>query len=164
MTTTMMKTMELTLTRTIPASPAEVFDAWMDPKHPGNPWSDARKLIFDGRVDGLFYFLHVSAAGTRESRAKHDATLGLVTGEQWAHYGRFIAIERNKRVQYGWMSPFTQGLESIVAVTFEKKGEDTVVTLNHANLPDDEKGRVHERGWNQILDKYVEQFAAARSN
>src|SRR5262249_59702869 len=71
---TTVKTMELTLTRTIQASPAEVFGAWMDPKHPGNPWTDARKLIFDGRVDGLFFFLHVSAG----RRAAHDAPLALI--------------------------------------------------------------------------------------
>ena len=157
--TTIMKTMELTLTRTIPASPSEVFGAWMDTRHPGNPWSDARKLIFDGRVDGLFYFLHVSKAGTQNERARHDAVLGLETGEQWAHYGRFVVIERNKRLQYAWMSPFTRGLESMVTVTFEKKGDETLVTLNHANLPDDEKGRVHERGWNQCLDAFGAQFA-----
>lgn len=155
---TTVKTMELTLTRTIPATPAEVFGAWMDPRHPGNPWTDAEKLIFDGRVDGLFYFLHVSRAGTEDARASHDAVLGLDAGEHFAHYGRFIAIERNKRVQYAWMSPFTRGLESVVMVTFEKKGEDTLVTLNHANLPDDEKGRVHERGWNQCLDTFGAQF------
>jgi len=157
--TTTMKTMELTLTRTIPAPPAEVFSAWMDPKHPGNPWSDARKLIFDGRVDGLFYFLHMSVAGTKDPRAQHDAALGLDTGEHRANYGRFIAIERNERVQYAWMSSFTRGLESVVTVTFERKGEDTLVTLNHANLPDDERGRVHERGWNHCLDIYRERFA-----
>ena len=54
--TTKSKTMELTFTRTIPASPAEIFGAWMDPKHPGNPWASATKLILDARVDGLFYF------------------------------------------------------------------------------------------------------------
>ena len=157
--TTTMKTMELTLTRTIPAPPAEVFSAWMDPKHPGNPWSDARKLIFDGRVDGLFYFLHVSVSGTKDPRAQHDAALGLDTGEHRANYGRFIAIERNERVQYAWMSSFTGGLESVVTVTFERQGEDTLVTLNHANLPDDERGRVHERGWNHCQDIYRERFA-----
>src|SRR5262249_52810066 len=118
--TTTTKTMELTLTRLIPASPAEVFEAWMDPKHPGNPWTDAKKLIFDGRVDGLFYFLHLADG----RRAAHDAPLALVAPEPWAHYGRFIAIDRDKRIQYAWMSPFTGGLESVVTVTFEKKGED----------------------------------------
>ena len=152
------KTMELTLTRTIQASPAEVFGAWMDPKHPGNPWTDARKLIFDGRVDGLFYFLHVSDG----RRAGHDAPLALVAAEPWAHYGRFIAVERNKRVQYAWVSPFTNGLESVVTVTFEKKGDDTLVTLNHANLPDDERGRVHEPGWNLCLGQFSEQFPTGR--
>jgi len=155
-----MKTMDLTLTRTIPASPAEVFDAWMDPKHPGNPWSDATKLIFDGRVDGLFYFLHVSLAGTQDARAQHDARLGLETGEHRPSYGRFIAIERNERVQYTWMSAFTRGLESVVTVTFSRKGDDTLVTLNHAHLPDDEKGRVHEPGWNLCLSRFVEHFLA----
>jgi uncharacterized protein YndB with AHSA1/START domain len=158
-----MKTMELTLTRTIPASPADVFDAWMDPKHPGNPWNDATKLIFDGRVDGLFYFLHVSVAGTQDARAQHDARLGLATGEHRPSYGRFIAIEHERRVQYAWMSAFTRGLESVVTVTFERTGDGTLVTLNHANLPDDEKGRVHEAGWNLCLSRFVEHFLAGRT-
>ena len=137
MTTATMKTMELTFTRTIPASPADVFEAWMDPKHPGHPWTDSKKLIYDGRVDGLFYFVNVKAGG----------------GVEWPHYGRFIAIQPDKRVQYGWMSPFTEGNESIVTVTFEKKGDDTLLTLTHANLPDNDNGRAHKGGWNSILDR-----------
>ena len=156
--TTSMKTMELTLTRTIPAPPVAVFAAWMDPKHPGNPWTDAKKLIFDGRVDGLFYFLHVSDS----RRAEHDAALAEVAPEPWAHYGRFLAIDRNERVQYAWMSPFTAGLESVVTVTFERKGDNTLLTLNHANLPDDERGRLHERGWNSCLGPFVEELPAGR--
>ena len=49
-----MKTIELELTRTIPASPPEVFDGWLDPKCPGTPWSVAAKLVLDPKVDGLF--------------------------------------------------------------------------------------------------------------
>jgi len=139
------KTMELTFTRTIPASPAEVFGAWMDTSHPGNPWTGAKKLIFDGRVDGLFYFLHEKAPD-----------------KSWPHYGRFLAIERNKRAQYGWMSPFTRGLESIVTVTFEKQGDDTLLTLTHANLPDDDHGRMHDDGWQGCLAGFVEPFAKRR--
>ncbi|HVZ74079.1 MAG TPA: SRPBCC domain-containing protein [Polyangia bacterium] len=141
---TKQKTMELTFTRTIPATPAEVFGAWMDPKHPGHPWTGAKKLVFDGKVDGLFYFLHV----TDDERPL-------------PHYGRFITIDRNKRVQCGWMSPFTDGRESLVTVTFEKKGGDTLLTLTHANLPDDEDGRLHDEGWRDCLDGFVEPFAAS---
>jgi uncharacterized protein YndB with AHSA1/START domain len=36
------KTVELKFDRTIPASPSEVYDAWLNPKIPGNPWNAAR--------------------------------------------------------------------------------------------------------------------------
>jgi uncharacterized protein YndB with AHSA1/START domain len=35
------KTIELKFDRTIPASPSEVYDAWLNPKIPGNPWNIA---------------------------------------------------------------------------------------------------------------------------
>ena len=38
------KTIELKFERTIPASPSEVYDAWLNPKIPGNPWNIADKL------------------------------------------------------------------------------------------------------------------------
>jgi len=109
----------------------------------GNPWADAKKLILDARVDGLFYF----------SSAKDQA---------WPHYGRFLTIERDRRAQYTWMSTFTRGLESVVTVTFEKQGDGTVLTLTHANLPDDEYGLLHNDGWNVCLGLFVEQFPTAR--
>src|SRR5579859_4091477 len=55
-----MKTIELELTRTIPASPVEVFDGWLDPKCPGTPWSVADKLVLDPKVDGLYYWLFIN--------------------------------------------------------------------------------------------------------
>jgi uncharacterized protein YndB with AHSA1/START domain len=36
-----MKTLELKFERTISAPPDEVFDAWLNPKVPGNPWNAA---------------------------------------------------------------------------------------------------------------------------
>jgi uncharacterized protein YndB with AHSA1/START domain len=134
------QTIELSFTRTIPATPAEVFGAWLDPTHPGNPWTGSRKVILDARVDGLFFF----------ATAKEPS---------WPHYGRFLAVDRNRRVQYAWMSPFTRGLESTVTVTFEKKGDDTLLTLTHAGLPDDDHGRLHEGGWEECLGKFLAQFA-----
>ncbi len=49
------------LARQIPASPAEVYDVWIDPTCPGGPWfgpnneHQKSKVIFDGKVDGLLY-------------------------------------------------------------------------------------------------------------
>jgi hypothetical protein len=47
----------ITCERTIPASPDEVFDAWLDPKIPGTPFHENEKLIVNPMVDGLWYWL-----------------------------------------------------------------------------------------------------------
>jgi uncharacterized protein YndB with AHSA1/START domain len=97
------KTLEFKLERTIPAPLTEVFDGWLDPKIPGNPWNAAETFILDPRVDGLFYWL---LKGT-------------------AHYGRFTRVDRPGRIQHTWVSPNTLGQESTVTVTFKKQGKDT---------------------------------------
>ncbi len=40
-----------------------------------------------------------------------------------------------------WVSEATKGVESVVAVTFEPRGDQTEVTLCHSRVPDDEMGR-----------------------
>lgn len=130
------KSIELRFERTIPASPVEVFDAWLNPAIPGNPWNAAEKFIVDPKVDGLFYW---TLKGT-------------------SHYGRFTDIERPGRIRHTWMSPNTLGEESTVTVTFKKHGEDTLMTLVHSDLPDHEVARGHERGWNYFLGIFLEQF------
>jgi uncharacterized protein YndB with AHSA1/START domain len=136
------KTIDLELTRTIPASPDEVFDGWLDPQCPGTPWSIAEKLILDARVDGLYFWLFTNEAG-----------------EAKPHYGRFTIVDRPAKVQYTWMSLHTRGLESLVTVIFQQKGEDTLLTLRHENLPDDEFGRGHDTGWSKLLSQFAARFA-----
>lgn len=130
------KTLTFKVERTIPAPPSEVFDAWLDPRIPGTPWNAAEKFIVDSRVDGLFYW---TLKGT-------------------SHYGRFTAIERPGRIQHTWVSPNTLGEESTVTVTFESRGEDTLMTLVHSDLPEHELARGHENGWNYFLGVFREQF------
>jgi uncharacterized protein YndB with AHSA1/START domain len=130
------KTLEYSIERTIPAPLSEVFDGWLDPKIPGNPWNAAEKFILDPKVDGLFYW-HLK--GT-------------------SHYGRFIEIERPLRLRHTWMSPKTLGEESTVTVTFRKQGDDTLMTLVHSGLPNHELATGHEKGWNYFLGIYCVQF------
>jgi len=131
------KTLEFKIERTIVASADEVFDAWLNPKIPGNPWNAAEKFILDAKVDGLFYW-----------------TLKGVS-----HYGRFIRFERPGTIQHTWMSPKTLGQESMVTVTFKQQAQNTLMTLVHSDLPDHELARGHEKGWTYFLDTYREQFA-----
>src|ERR1700693_2966024 len=90
------KTLEIRVERTIAAPLDEVFDAWLNPKIPGNPWNAADKLIFNPKV-----------------------------------------------------------------VTFEKQGEDTLMTLVHSGVPDTDGGRSHDNGWNYFFDIFPQQFLDA---
>ena len=129
-------TLEFKFERTLPASPDEVYDAWLNPSVPGNPWTAAEKLLLDPKVDGLFYW---ALKGT-------------------AHYGRFTEMDRPHRIQHTWMSPNTLGQESMVTLTFQKQGEGTLMTLAHSGLPDHDPARGHERGWGYFLGIFHEQF------
>jgi uncharacterized protein YndB with AHSA1/START domain len=139
-----MKLIDITVARTIPAAAEQVFDVWIDPKSPGGPWFGAERIIIDPVVDGLFYFC-----------VKHE-------GRSWPHYGRFLTIDRPRRVEYTWMSEATKGAESIVLITLEPRGDATELTLRHSGVPDDEMGRQHKDGWTWMLSVLAERFAAPR--
>lgn len=142
------KTMSVRVERTIEASSAEVFDAWLDPDCKGSPWNGVAKTILQPVVDGLFYRMHLSERGDFEL----------------AHYGRFVIVERPHRLQYTWVSQHTRGLESVVTIDFEGGKNATRVALMHANLPDDGKGRMHEQGWRHYLELTAEAIAARSKN
>jgi uncharacterized protein YndB with AHSA1/START domain len=136
-----MELTELTVARTISASPEKIFDVWMDPNSPGGPWFGAGQLQINPVVDGLFYF-----------SVEHE-------GRTWPHYGRFLRIERPSLVEYTWMSEATKGVESIVTITFEPLGDETEVTLVHSGVPDDDMGRRHAEGWTWMLNMLAERFS-----
>lgn len=136
----MSKTIEIKIERVIPASPSEVYAAWLNPKIPGTPWSEANKLILNPKVNALWYWY---ISGT-------------------PHYGLFTKLERGSKIQHTWISPYTKGLESIVTITFKKKGSDTVMTLHHKGLPNDADGRGHNDGWNYFVEKFAKKFASRK--
>ena len=75
--------------------------------------------------------------------------MGSFTGssEGNSHYGRFTEMERPARIQHTWVSRHTLGEESTVTLTFQKQGEDTLMTLVHSGIPDTEvEGRTRKVG------------------
>ncbi|HEY3966523.1 MAG TPA: SRPBCC domain-containing protein [Planctomycetaceae bacterium] len=58
------------------------------------------------------------------------------------------------------MSEGTKGCESIVLVTFERRGDETEVTLRHSGVPDDALGRQHQEGWTWVLSMVAERFTS----
>ena len=142
---TTLKTMELNINRTIAATPQEVYEAWLDPDSPVNPFHGSKRMVFEPKVGALYYFVHMQGKTERP------------------HYGRFLVLDRGSKIQMTWMSNHTWGLESTVTVTFKAKGGDTLLTLKHANLPDDEMGAAHDEGWQHFLGLLEQRFATARA-
>lgn len=141
------KTTEINLSRTIDASPAQVFDAWIDPTGPVSPWSGVSKAIVNPPgVGGLFYSMY------------------LLEGQEIAHYGRFLTLERPHQVSYTWVSEATQGLESLVTLNFESQGDKTVVQVKHTNLPDSEEGRRHEHAHGYLITRMSAHFTKNKNN
>jgi uncharacterized protein YndB with AHSA1/START domain len=131
-----MKTMTVKVERLIPASPHDAYKGWLNPKVPGNPWYEGNKLILQPKLNGFFYwYIHTTP-----------------------HYGRFTQLKSGQRIQHTWMSPYTNGLESTVTVTFKKKGTDTMMTLVHTGLPNNKDGQAHNEGWEYFMDGYVKQW------
>lgn len=125
---------EINLTRNINARPEEVFDSWLDHTNPGSPWFGVPKAIVNPpQVDALFYSMY------------------QMEGREFAHYGRFITLNKPNRIQHTWVSEATRGLESIVTLTFEAVEGKTRVHVNHSNIPDDEEGHRHEHAWGYVL-------------
>jgi len=94
-------TMEVTVSRQIQGAPEAVYDAWLNPNSPGGLWFGVERAILNVAVDGLFFH-----------SVKHE-------GRSWAHYGRFIRLDRGRTIEHTWMSEGTRGLESIVTITLE---------------------------------------------
>lgn len=140
-----MNLIDLTVSRTIPAPPEKIFDAWIDPKSPGSLWSGAARAIVNPVPDGLFYHA-----------VSHE-------GRTWPHYGRFIRVDRPAALEHTWVSEATKGLETVVLVTFETRGDQTEVTLRHSGVPDDEMGRRHAEGWTWVLGAVADHYANAQS-
>lgn len=136
-----LKTIAFTVERTIPAPPDAVFAAWLDPKVPGNPWNLADQLLLTPAVDGFFYW----------------RVRGI------SHYGRFTQVDRPARLEHTWVSPNTHGHESTVTVTFNRKGDATLMTLIHSGLPDTDEGRSHQQGWTYFLDLFPNHFSPTPS-
>jgi uncharacterized protein YndB with AHSA1/START domain len=128
-----MNRIDLTLSRIIKAKPEQVFDVWLDTRSPGGPWFGCERVILQPVVDGLFYHC-----------VRHE-------GRLWAHYGRFIRLERPRSIEHTWVSEATRGVETIVTLDFAPRGNETALTLHHSNVPDDAMGRRHEEGWNFVL-------------
>jgi uncharacterized protein YndB with AHSA1/START domain len=128
----------LVLKQRLRCAPEPAFDAWLDP-------------------DTLRRFL--TPHGITLSRvevAAHEGGAFLIEmisdGKPFRHVGRYLTIDRPKRLVFTWNSPATEG-DTIVSLVFEPHGDTTVLTLTQERLPHAHSRALHAGGWSSILEQ-----------
>lgn len=135
------KTLTLDLKRVIAGPPARVFEAWLDPKRPCNPWGSGKTVAFEPKAGRLFCILKGNTAYI---------------------FGRILKAAKGKQLEYTWMSHHTHGMESRVTVHFRKHPAGTLMALRHTGLPNDGDGRKHADGWGYFWGMMEARFAGKK--
>lgn len=134
-----MSTFELRITRTIPAPPKAVFEAWTSPEALAKfmlpaPEMSVSKAESDAIVGGSY--LVVMKAGDKEL----------------PHHGVYTRVDKYSDLTFTWNNPFND-VESTVSLVFrETDNGHTEMDLHHHGLPSEESRDNHQGGWGAILD------------
>lgn len=142
------ETVTVRIERTVPASPEQVYEAWLTPESvrtwmaralrtSGLP-GDMRRVEVDAVPGGSFTF--------SDQRAEGEAV----------HFGRYLALERGVRLVFTWFTSDDEAVESTSTVTLSlaPEGTGTRAILEHRM---DARWREWipqtERGWAGMLEQ-----------
>jgi uncharacterized protein YndB with AHSA1/START domain len=93
--------------------------------------------------------------GTVSMRAEIDAAYFFEThfeGRRYPHYGRFLALEKDRLVEMTWLTSTTLSEETVVRVELAPRGSGTWLSLSHSGFPDEPLRRRHEDAWRLVLE------------
>jgi len=126
----------LSMRRTLQAPREAVFRAFTDPAKV-QQWYGPRGFTieiekFEARVGGPY-------------------RLCMIAPDQKRHWlrGEFLIIQPHERVSFTWVweQGDIAGLESLVSVRLDAKGDATELLLEHSRLPSESSAKAHEGGW-----------------
>ncbi|MBI3784550.1 MAG: SRPBCC domain-containing protein [Deltaproteobacteria bacterium] len=136
--------------RILPATPAEVFSAWLDRDTlcefigPGD--ASTVDVEIDPRVGGRF------------------VVKMRIEGRSIDHVGEYRVIDPPRRLAFTWQSPATDNRPTLVTIELTPHEDGTRLVLIHEQLPSEEAARRHEKGWTVRVDKLAARFAAAQDH
>jgi uncharacterized protein YndB with AHSA1/START domain len=118
----------LTLTRTINAPVAQVYQS------------------FTNRDDICDWLCRDA-----DIRAEEKGYLLLIWQDGNHAYGSFEVVEENKKLVFSWQGSHCPDLTK-VKVLFEEQGENTIVTLHHKGINDEETRKRYQKDWDSSLN------------
>lgn len=139
----------ITITRTVKASPEQVFAAWTD--------ADRLAAWWWPQLAGTTYDVDARPGGTFRIRS---TTIGATVA------GVYTEVDAPRRLAFTWSwqdddepeSP----VEDTVVVTFEPEATGTLVTVTHTSTAHVPEGGA-EQGWNDVMDRLVALCAEGQS-
>jgi uncharacterized protein YndB with AHSA1/START domain len=141
---------ELVVARLIDAPPALVFKAWTQQEHAARWWGPQGFTIVSCRLDA-------TPGGTyRVAMRAPDGTVRTKRGV----YREVIAPERVV-FTYAWENADgNPGHEMHITVTFEARGEQTLLTLRQTGFEDIPERDSHRSGWTSCFERFAEYMTA----
>jgi len=127
--------------RRLKAKPETVYDAWTRPEIIARWWGPEGVSLADHSFDltegGSWRTVMVSPEGKRH-----------IVG------GVYRELRRPHRLvtTWAWEEGGVPGAASLVTVTFEPAGQETLMTLIHDRLVDEDSAAAHTLGWNSSLN------------
>jgi uncharacterized protein YndB with AHSA1/START domain len=130
-----------TVERRMNASPGALFRAWTEEL---DRWLAAPgTVLMRPEPDSAFYF------ETHHGEERHP------------YYGRFLRLERDRRVEMTWLSTGTERAETVLTVELAPDGSGTRLRLDHAGFPSERLRAAHEEAWPVFLAGLDEVLAGA---
>lgn len=135
-------TYELTLERTIRAPRKKVFEAFTQ--------ADVLRQWFGPRTFSI-------AAAEVDARVggRYRITMRARSGETHTVLGEYKEVRPHERLSFTWAWESSQTPDmgpTLVTLTFEDRGSDTLLTLRHRGFPTAEARDQHQGGWGSSLN------------
>jgi uncharacterized protein YndB with AHSA1/START domain len=130
---------DLSMSRIVLATPAEVFRYWTDPEWLKQGWGPEGVICTETEID-----LRVGGQYKIANRLPDGSTL-------WIH-GKYEVIDPPNKLCYTWAVGLDTPPAERVTVTFRALAEGTEVTVLHEDAPNEATMLSHHRGWEGCLE------------